>query len=202
VTPDRKQPEPETVTPPHDSERDRFARFAKKLVTVPKKEIDEKAREWDSRSDRPRRSPDEKAKKASMKSLAGVTALVVLVGGCTHTPEPKPPEPKPPEPKPWRVEQIRSVVAQPWPEGPLTVTASNKAGPTGAILLSSIIQFIPSPLPSPLPQTCGVGALVTITLSDGQTINYGPCDRPGSIEELRRRMIATWIGRPSPGESS
>jgi hypothetical protein len=46
-------------------ERDRFARFAKKLVNVPKKEIDEKAKEWDSRSDRPRRSTDEDAKKAS-----------------------------------------------------------------------------------------------------------------------------------------
>jgi hypothetical protein len=31
---------------PEDSERSRFARFAKKLVQVPKKEIDEKAEEW------------------------------------------------------------------------------------------------------------------------------------------------------------
>ena len=40
---------------PH-SERDRFTRFAKKLVNVPKKEIDEKAKEWEERKDRPNRS--------------------------------------------------------------------------------------------------------------------------------------------------
>jgi hypothetical protein len=49
VTPDRKQPEPEKVKEPDDSERARFARFAKKLVNVPKKEIDEKAKEWKER---------------------------------------------------------------------------------------------------------------------------------------------------------
>jgi hypothetical protein len=37
-----------------DSERSRFARFAKKLVQVPKKEIDEKAEEW--KRDRGRKS--------------------------------------------------------------------------------------------------------------------------------------------------
>jgi hypothetical protein len=31
---------------PEDSERSRFARFAKKLVQVPKREIDEKVEEW------------------------------------------------------------------------------------------------------------------------------------------------------------
>jgi hypothetical protein len=36
------EPAPES----EDSERSRFARFAKKLVQVPKKEIDEKAEEW------------------------------------------------------------------------------------------------------------------------------------------------------------
>jgi hypothetical protein len=43
--PNSKAPEP---TPPEseDSERSRFARLAKKLVRVPKKEIDEKAEEW------------------------------------------------------------------------------------------------------------------------------------------------------------
>ncbi len=39
-TPQPASPESE------DSERSRFARFAKKLVQVPKKEIDEKAEEW------------------------------------------------------------------------------------------------------------------------------------------------------------
>ena len=39
-------PEPEPTSEPEDCERSRFARFAKKLVHVPKKEIDEKAEEW------------------------------------------------------------------------------------------------------------------------------------------------------------
>jgi hypothetical protein len=46
---------PESNPPPasesEDSERSRFARFAKKLVQVPKKEIDEKAEEWKRRKD-------------------------------------------------------------------------------------------------------------------------------------------------------
>ena len=43
--PERKPPE---SSPPEseDSQRSRFARLAKKLVSVPKKEIDEKAEEW------------------------------------------------------------------------------------------------------------------------------------------------------------
>lgn len=41
------QPTPEPEAPePEDSERSRFERLAKKLVQVPKKEIDEKAEEW------------------------------------------------------------------------------------------------------------------------------------------------------------
>jgi hypothetical protein len=39
-------PESEPTSEPEDSERSRFTRFAKKLVQVPKKEIDEKAEEW------------------------------------------------------------------------------------------------------------------------------------------------------------
>jgi hypothetical protein len=43
-------PEPRASEPPapkpEDSERSPFARLAKKLVQVPKKEIDEKAEEW------------------------------------------------------------------------------------------------------------------------------------------------------------
>jgi hypothetical protein len=41
----KNEPEPK----PDDSERARFARFAKKLVNVPKREIDEKAGEWRGR---------------------------------------------------------------------------------------------------------------------------------------------------------
>ena len=38
---------------PEKSEGSERSRFAKKLVNVPKRELDEKAREWTSREDRP-----------------------------------------------------------------------------------------------------------------------------------------------------
>jgi TPP-dependent indolepyruvate ferredoxin oxidoreductase alpha subunit len=47
MTGDQENPEREpNRSESEDSERSRFARFAKKLVQVPKKEIDEKAEEW------------------------------------------------------------------------------------------------------------------------------------------------------------
>lgn len=46
---------PEDRSQHEDSERSRFARFAKKLVQVPKKEIDEKAEEWKRERGRKRR---------------------------------------------------------------------------------------------------------------------------------------------------
>jgi len=51
--PDPKAPEPPPPEP-EDSERSRFARLAKKLVRVPKKEIDEKAEEWKRERERDR----------------------------------------------------------------------------------------------------------------------------------------------------
>jgi hypothetical protein len=47
MPPEPKKPEPDSR--PDRSERDEFARFAKKLVNVPKKEIDERARKWRER---------------------------------------------------------------------------------------------------------------------------------------------------------
>jgi hypothetical protein len=43
------EPKEPTSEKPEESERSRFARFAKKLVNVPKREIDEKAKEWKKR---------------------------------------------------------------------------------------------------------------------------------------------------------
>ena len=59
MMPNQKKPEPESPVP-EESERSSFARFAKKLVNVPKKGIDEKAREWESRPDRPGRPKSDK----------------------------------------------------------------------------------------------------------------------------------------------
>jgi hypothetical protein len=54
MTDDQENPQREpSRSEPEDTERSRFARFAKKLVQVPKKEIDEKAEEW--KRDRKRR---------------------------------------------------------------------------------------------------------------------------------------------------
>ncbi len=47
MAPDQKNPEREPDrSEPEDAERSRFTRFAKKLVSVPKKEIDEKGEDW------------------------------------------------------------------------------------------------------------------------------------------------------------
>ncbi len=43
----RKKPPIAPTEESEGSERDRFGRFAKKLVSVPKKEIDEKAKDWE-----------------------------------------------------------------------------------------------------------------------------------------------------------
>jgi hypothetical protein len=52
---DEQTAKPSDPTPePEDSERSRFARLAKKLVRVPKKEIDEKAEEWKRERDHER----------------------------------------------------------------------------------------------------------------------------------------------------
>jgi hypothetical protein len=58
MTPDQKEQEP--GSPVLESERSRFALLAEKLVNVPK-EIDGKAREWESRPDRPGRPKSGKA---------------------------------------------------------------------------------------------------------------------------------------------
>jgi hypothetical protein len=50
----QKRNQPGPMPEPEDSERSRFARFAKKLVQVPKREIDEKAEEWKRERDRKR----------------------------------------------------------------------------------------------------------------------------------------------------
>jgi hypothetical protein len=54
MPPTKENPEPKRVKEPDDSERDRFARFARKLVNVLKKEIEEKQREWETREGRPK----------------------------------------------------------------------------------------------------------------------------------------------------
>jgi hypothetical protein len=51
-------PTPEDKPDAEDTERSRFARFAKKLVQVPKKEIDEKAEEWKRERERGRKNSD------------------------------------------------------------------------------------------------------------------------------------------------
>jgi hypothetical protein len=47
-------PESEPTSELEDSERSRFEQLTKKLVQVPKKEIDEKAEEWKRERDRKR----------------------------------------------------------------------------------------------------------------------------------------------------
>jgi hypothetical protein len=90
---------------------------------------------------------------------------------------------------PSRVDRIESIVAQSWPERPLSIAAGSVDGYAGAMTLSQIRPYIPNPLPAPIAQACTLGLMVTVTFVDGRTVNYGPCQRPTSIDRLRLAMM-------------
>lgn len=74
------------------------------------------------------------------------------------------------------VVQIRTV---PYPEGP--------AGEVSRQDAAALFAALPDPLPVPLkqPTDCRTGNVTSLVLSDGETIDYGPCVRPAEIDALR-----------------
>lgn len=68
--------------------------------------------------------------------------------------------------------------------------------PSAYVPLAVIENLIPERLPDNPDQTCEVGAVVEITLADGQVVTYGPCQRPAAIERLRVALIEAWSERP------
>jgi hypothetical protein len=79
--------------------------------------------------------------------------------------------------------EVTSVHIEAIPEGPpapaFTVSPHNRDHPIGEIL-----PYVPRALPLPIPQDCEIGGTLTITLSGGRSIAYGPCKRPLAINRL------------------
>lgn len=85
---------------------------------------------------------------------------------------------------------IQSLQLVPFPEGPNSpLFERNPSG--GSVPLSTVLRFVPDPLPRPRWQglTCGMGGDLVVTFADGTSVSYGPCKRPDSIDRLWSRMI-------------
>ena len=68
--------------------------------------------------------------------------------------------------------------------------------------LEAIRTAIPSTMPKNPPQTCSVGVEVVITLTNGRTLRYGPCDRAASIERLRLALTRAFDARARSARSA
>lgn len=81
----------------------------------------------------------------------------------------------------------------PYPEGPRgpTFTRGRRPSPRFFFPLGDLEPFIPDPLPSTAWQglNCRMGGNLIVTLLDGDTITYGPCRRPESINDLWAHML-------------
>src|SRR5690242_7897709 len=75
--------------------------------------------------------------------------------------------------------QVMVVRTAAYPEGPASQEVQRNDPPA-----ASLFAALPHPLPRPLPQDagCQIGNVVTLVLSDGTTIAYGPCERPPEID--------------------
>jgi hypothetical protein len=91
------------------------------------------------------------------------------------------------------VRDIESVMIDPYPEGPPGPTFMRRPKPDRQLHLAFdlIEAFIPDPLPRTAWQglSCGTGGNLIVTVRDGDTITYGPCRRPDSINQLWAHMV-------------
>ena len=81
------------------------------------------------------------------------------------------------------------VSTSPWPEGPVGPVAATRPVPGIYVPLRQIEDAIPKTLPGNPLQRCNFGAVVEVTLRNGHTRRYGPCERPAAIERLRVALI-------------
>jgi len=93
------------------------------------------------------------------------------------------------------VEDILRLEMEPYPEGPPGPTYTREPhgkDDTFTFDLRLVERFIPDPLPNTTWQglLCRHGGILRVTLLDGEeTITYGPCRRPATIEALWDAMI-------------
>ena len=69
--------------------------------------------------------------------------------------------------------------------------------------LSVIEQQIPQPLPAPIYQgvMCRAGGDLVVEFADGDSVSYGPCKRPASIDALVAYMLHAVNSARSYGQS-
>jgi hypothetical protein len=91
----------------------------------------------------------------------------------------------------YRARDVVAVQSTPYPEGPASPRV--RAGESG---WSRIAAALPATLPVQLaqPHGCSMGNITTITIKSGKTIDYGPCLRPRSIDDLRCLLADAPIG--------
>jgi hypothetical protein len=93
------------------------------------------------------------------------------------------------------VEDILRLEMEPYPEGPLGPIFTREPhgkDETYTFDLGVIERFIPDPLPNTAWQglLCRNGGILSVSLLGGEeTITYGPCRRPASINALWAHMI-------------
>ena len=82
---------------------------------------------------------------------------------------------------------VVTIRTTPYPEGP-QFPAVTRGSSSNA---DAIFAQLPDPLPKPLPQgrNCQFGNITSLSLDNGEVINYGPCRRPESIDALRCLII-------------
>jgi hypothetical protein len=117
--------------------------------------------------------------------LVALAALAVVVALVTYARS---------RPLDVHVQDIESVSIDPYPEGPPGPTFMRGPGERGNLLqapLELLEPFIPDPLPNTAWQglNCRMGGNLIVTLRDGDSITYGPCRRPESINELWAHML-------------
>jgi hypothetical protein len=102
---------------------------------------------------------------------------------------------------------ISKLEIDPFPEGPPGPTFTHEPMQGDATFLfdlNLVEPFIPDPLPNTAWQglNCGMGGNLIVTLLDEDTITYGPCHRPASIDALWAHMLDISSGgacRPTCG---
>ena len=92
------------------------------------------------------------------------------------------------------VADISKLEIEPFPEGPPGPTFTREPvqeHTTFVFELKRLEPFIPDPLPNTAWQglNCGMGGNLIVTLLNDDTITYGPCHRPASVDALWAHML-------------
>ena len=133
-------------------------------------------------------------KARSHRWIAGLAVLLLAAGGVTYFLVIRT--------DPWvgpRRSDVLAVWIQPAPEGPPGFPFTRPGAEPWAVFATAgdlrlLLPFVPDPLPRPSRQwfCSGRGYSIHFLLVGGQGVNYGPCRRPASIDNVRTQMKNLW----------